>query len=222
MPAFCDQHRWRVGMRHRRAYWEWASDARIDPASVRHARVAAWLDPAARAGRADSHLARERARARAVGVAAGLHCPPRLQLCGRSLRDATIEADVALRSLPGLKMAGGRLHGSRNRRTRALTEDDTGDSHISIARSAAAMAPHPRTCASRHDAGTETGTIRLSLPADRRSLPPALRPAPPKAAAQQPPSRCACRCWYAASPRGAPRSCRGRVPWRRAWRSAPP
>jgi AraC-like DNA-binding protein len=43
------------------------------------------------------------------------------------LRDATVEADVVLHSLPGLKMAAGRLHGSRNRRTRALTEDGTDD-----------------------------------------------------------------------------------------------
>ena len=43
------------------------------------------------------------------------------------LRDATVEADVGLYALPGLKMAGGRLHGSRNRRTRALVEDGTDD-----------------------------------------------------------------------------------------------
>jgi AraC-like DNA-binding protein len=39
------------------------------------------------------------------------------------LSDATVEADVVLHSWPGLKMAAGRMHGSRNRRTRALTAD---------------------------------------------------------------------------------------------------
>jgi AraC-like DNA-binding protein len=44
------------------------------------------------------------------------------------LRDVPIEADVVLHALPGLRMAMGRMHGTRNRRTRALVDgtDDIG------------------------------------------------------------------------------------------------
>jgi AraC-like DNA-binding protein len=44
------------------------------------------------------------------------------------LRDVPVEADVVLNALPGLRMAAGRMHGTRNRRTRALVDgtDDIG------------------------------------------------------------------------------------------------
>jgi AraC-like DNA-binding protein len=43
------------------------------------------------------------------------------------LRDEPLEVDLALHALPGLRMLSGRLHGSRNQRTRAEVEDGTDD-----------------------------------------------------------------------------------------------
>ena len=43
------------------------------------------------------------------------------------LRDASLEADVTLQSLPGLRLLSGRLHGSCSRRTRELLADGNDD-----------------------------------------------------------------------------------------------
>ena len=43
------------------------------------------------------------------------------------LRDHTFEVDVTLQKLPGLQLFSGRLHGSRNQRTRALLADGVDD-----------------------------------------------------------------------------------------------
>lgn len=48
------------------------------------------------------------------------------------LRDVPFEADLALNMLPEVLIMEGRLHGSRNRRTRALVEGDTEDAVLLI------------------------------------------------------------------------------------------
>jgi AraC-like DNA-binding protein len=50
------------------------------------------------------------------------------------LRDEPIEVDLALHALPGLQMLSGRLHGSRNQRTRAEVEDGTDDIGLIVSR----------------------------------------------------------------------------------------
>lgn len=48
------------------------------------------------------------------------------------LRDVPFEADLALNMLPDVVIMTGKLHGSRNRRTRALVEGDTDDAVLLV------------------------------------------------------------------------------------------
>jgi AraC-like DNA-binding protein len=47
-------------------------------------------------------------------------------------RDAPSRVDLSLSRLPGLKMAAGRLHGARSRRTRALLDAETDDTALIV------------------------------------------------------------------------------------------
>jgi len=62
------------------------------------------------------------------------------------LRDHTLEVDVILQRLPGLRLFSGKLHGSRNQRTRAFLADGVDDFTLLVN-----LGGPYRVCQGRHD-----------------------------------------------------------------------